>query len=324
MELSIAHHRKNEPIIDYKNDKVLETKVEKAAWKSTKEAMTVNTAPVKVSTRGKVIQTEAFCDQEMRKRTLKELEEKTYPFPDSDVAAMLEDLLENKVIGLPECRRPEEMNRTDSPRYCKFHRFISHSTEKCFVLKDLILKLAQQGNIELDLEDTVVAHTTTIVFGSLDHVPLQSMHDHSRQCSSHTALPTQPSPGASNQDASTGNKEGWTSATYKKMRKPRPQATRPKEEPKPAPRTSVFDRLNHSKPRNSALDRINGRDKLPSSKGLRRQHRKDLSLKGYQNPINKAAQLDLPRNSRLRTDLKKLRNLLETGRQRQRKKSSTV
>ncbi|KAM2111777.1 hypothetical protein ACFX1R_014356 [Malus domestica] len=196
----------------------------------------------------------------MRRHTLKELEEKTYPFPDSDVAAMLDDLLDKKVIGLPECRRPEEMNRTDSPRYCKFHRFISHPTKKSFVLKDLILKLAQQGKIELDLEDTVAAHTTTIVFGSLDHVPLRSMHDHSRQCSSHKTPPTQPSPGASNQDAFTGDKKGWTSATYKKTRKPRLQATRPKKEPKPAPRTSVFERLNYLKPRISALDRIGGRD----------------------------------------------------------------
>ncbi|KAM2539879.1 hypothetical protein TB2_025128 [Malus domestica] len=45
------------------------------------------------------------------------------------------------------------------------------------------------------------------------------------------------------------------------MRKPRPQATRPKEEPKPAPRTSVIDRLNHSKPRISALNHISGRDR---------------------------------------------------------------
>ncbi|KAM2397657.1 hypothetical protein ACFXTH_034434 [Malus domestica] len=268
MELSIAHHGKKEPIADYKNDKVLGPKLEKTAWKPTKEAMTINTTLVKIPTRGKVIQTEAFRDQEMRRRTLKELEEKTYPFPDFDVVAMLDDRLDKKVISLPKCRRPEEINRTDSPRYCKFHRFISHPTEKCFVLKYLILKLAQQGKIELDLEDTVAAHTTTIVFGSLDHVPLRSMHDHSRQCSSHMAPPTQPSSGASNQDASTGDKKGWTSATYKKTRKPRPQATRPKEEPKPAPRTSVFERLNYSKPRISTLDCISGRDQTSVFKRL--------------------------------------------------------
>ncbi|KAM2988703.1 hypothetical protein FF2_002766 [Malus domestica] len=91
MELGIAHHRKKKLIANYKNDKVLGTKMEKVAWKSIKEAMTVNTASVKISTRDKAIQAEAFRDQEMRIRTLKELEEKTYPFIDSDVVAMLKD-----------------------------------------------------------------------------------------------------------------------------------------------------------------------------------------------------------------------------------------
>ncbi|KAM1791252.1 hypothetical protein ACFX12_035236 [Malus domestica] len=200
MELSIAHHGKKEPIADYKNNKVLETKVEKAAWKPTKEAMTVNTSPVKISTRGKAIQTEAFRDQEMRRRTLKELEEKTYPFPDSDVVAMLDDLLDKKVIGLPESRRSEEMNRTDSPRYCKFHRFISHPTEKCFVLKDLIMKLAQKGIIELDLDDVVKSNYTTITSGSSDSRFL-------------------PQPlGASSK---TSKVEGWTQVTPKKLHKKR-------------------------------------------------------------------------------------------------------
>ncbi|KAM1535460.1 hypothetical protein TB1_013662 [Malus domestica] len=198
MELSIAHYGKKEPISNYKIDKVLETKVEKAAWKSTKEAMTVNTTPVKIPTRGKAIQTEAFRDQEMHRHTLKELEEKTYPFPDSDVVAMLDDLLDKKVIGLPECRRPEEMNRTDSPRYCKFHRFISHSTEKCFVLKDFIMKLAQKGIIELDLNDVVKSNYTTITSGS-----------------SNSKFSPQPM-GACSKSSEV---EGWTQVTPKKLHK---------------------------------------------------------------------------------------------------------
>ncbi|KAM2549785.1 hypothetical protein FF1_014875 [Malus domestica] len=203
MELSIAHHGKKEPIADYKNNKVLETKVEKATWKSTKEAMTVNTAPVKIPARGKAIQTEAFRDQEIRKHTLKELEEKTYPFPDSDVVAMLDDLLDKKVISLPECKRPEEMSRTDSPRYCKFHRFISHPTEKCFVLKDLIIKLAQKGIIELDLDDVVKSNYTTITSGSFNSKfspqPLGA-------CSKTTSV-------------KSSEVEGWTHVTPKKLRK---------------------------------------------------------------------------------------------------------
>ncbi|KAM1035442.1 hypothetical protein ACFX2I_038595 [Malus domestica] len=193
----------NESITDYKNDKVLGTKVEKAAWKSTKEAMTVNITPVKISTLGKAIQAEAFRDQEMRRRTLKELEDKTYPFPDSDVVAMLKNLLDKKVIDLPECRRPEEMNRTDSPRYCKVYHFISHPTEKCFVLKDLIMKLAQKGIIELDLDDVVKSNYTTITYGSVDS---KSSPQSLGACSK--TMPVKQS-----------KVEGWTHVTPKKLHK---------------------------------------------------------------------------------------------------------
>ncbi|KAM1945123.1 hypothetical protein ACFX13_000143 [Malus domestica] len=100
--------------------------------------------------------------QDSYKNTLRELE--TYPFPDADVVAMLDNLLENKVIELPECKHPEEMNRVNDPRYWKYHHIVSHPVGKCFILKELIMNLAQQGKIKLDLEDTVVMHTTTIAF----------------------------------------------------------------------------------------------------------------------------------------------------------------
>ncbi|KAM2086710.1 hypothetical protein ACFX1R_024218 [Malus domestica] len=40
----------------------------------------------------------------------------------------------------------------------------------------------------------------------------------------------QPSPGVNDQGALTNDEEGWTLVTYKKTRKPRPQAIRSKEE----------------------------------------------------------------------------------------------
>ncbi|KAM1690711.1 hypothetical protein ACFXTH_032462 [Malus domestica] len=144
--------------------------------------------------------------------------------------AMLNDLLDKKVIELPECKYPEEINRMNDPRYCKYHRIVIHSVGKCFVLKELIMKLAQQGKIELDLEDTTATHTTTIAFGFFDSVPLQATPDHSYQCSSRTIPSTQPSLGANEQDAHIDDEEGWTLVTYKKTRKPKPQATRPNVE----------------------------------------------------------------------------------------------
>ncbi|KAM2675582.1 hypothetical protein EV1_002329 [Malus domestica] len=247
MELSIANHGKNEPITHFKKDKVFAPSVDKTGKKPAKETFTVNTtpiktpsapikttsAPIKISSKTKAKETkrsEPPRTQDKYKNTLRELEQKTYPFPDSDVDAMLDDLLEKKVIELPECKRPEEMNRTNDPRYCKYHRIVSHHVGKCFVLKELIMKLAQQGRIELDLEDTAATHTTTVAFGSFDPVPLQTTPNHSYQCASYTAPSTQPSPGANEQDAYTDDDEGWTLVTYKKTKKPKPQATRPKVE----------------------------------------------------------------------------------------------
>ncbi|KAM1673327.1 hypothetical protein FF1_041585 [Malus domestica] len=240
MELSIANHGKNELITDFKKDKVFASKVDNHGKKPTKEAFTINTTPiktshtpVKISFKNKAKEMkrgEHSRNQDMYKNILKELVHKTYHFSDSDMAAMLNDLLEKKVIELPECKRPKEMNHVNDPRYCKYHRIISHPIGKCFILKKLIIKLAQQGRIELDLEDTVATHTTTIVFRLFDPVPLQMTHDYSRQCSGHTTPSTQPSLGVYDQDAPTDDEEWWTLVTYKKTRKPRSQATRPNVE----------------------------------------------------------------------------------------------
>jgi len=49
--------------------------------------------------------------------TLKELEEKKYPFPDSDLLGILHDLLNKGIIQLLEPKRPEEVEKTSDPLY---------------------------------------------------------------------------------------------------------------------------------------------------------------------------------------------------------------
>ena len=98
--------------------------------------------------------------------TLKKMEEKTYPFPDSDVLGMLKDLLEKEVIKLPECKQLKEMGRTNDPKYCKYHQVVSHTVEKRFVLKDLILRLVKEGKIILDLVEAVGSNHATFTFES--------------------------------------------------------------------------------------------------------------------------------------------------------------
>ena len=109
------------------------------------ESLAINTAPTRVMKRVKSSEQKKFqsTQDQARRKTLKDLEAKSYPFPDSDVAEMLEKLLEEEVIKLPDCKRPEEMHRINDPKYCKYHCIIGHPVEKCFILKDLIMKLAQ-------------------------------------------------------------------------------------------------------------------------------------------------------------------------------------
>ena len=105
-------------------------------------------------------------EREKHRLTLKEMEEKTYPFLDVGVQGMLEDLLEKNVIKLLECKCPEEMGCTNDPKYYVYHRVISHPVEKIFVLKDLILRLAKEGKILLDLDETAKANHATFAIGS--------------------------------------------------------------------------------------------------------------------------------------------------------------
>ncbi|KAB2604851.1 hypothetical protein D8674_037138 [Pyrus ussuriensis x Pyrus communis] len=92
MELSIANHGKKEPITNFNKDKVFAPNVDKTGKKPAKEAFTVNTTPIKTSSAPIKISS---------KKKAKEIK--------------TNDLLEKKVIELPECKRPEEMNRTNDP-----------------------------------------------------------------------------------------------------------------------------------------------------------------------------------------------------------------
>ncbi|KAH7858401.1 hypothetical protein Vadar_023399 [Vaccinium darrowii] len=158
MEISIANHGgENHPTVEhnkYKNGKQSDA----LFGASTEESMAVSIVPLKVPRRDKKNKE----NPRDKRPTLKELQEKRYPFPDSDVPSLLEDLLEKNVIQLPECKRPEEMGKVHDPRYCHYHRIVSHSIEKCFVLKELIADLARKKKILLDIDEVVESNHTAI------------------------------------------------------------------------------------------------------------------------------------------------------------------
>ena len=51
-----------------------------------------------------------------------------------------------------------ELEKINDPNYCKYHQVVNHSIEKCFVLKELILWLAREKKIELDLDEVAQAN----------------------------------------------------------------------------------------------------------------------------------------------------------------------
>ncbi|KAA0056536.1 retrotransposon gag protein [Cucumis melo var. makuwa] len=85
----------------------------------------------------------------------------------------------NKGKALPECKRPEQAGKVDDPNYCKYHWVITHPIEKCFMLKELILKLAREKKIELDIDE--VAQTNHVAIEMTSSVPPLTQLDDQRK-----------------------------------------------------------------------------------------------------------------------------------------------
>ncbi|KAL0448160.1 UNVERIFIED_CONTAM: hypothetical protein Slati_1943900 [Sesamum latifolium] len=96
------------------------------------ESMAVNVAPFKLKGIAKdsiALNNNVPYEKPQRKLTLKEMQARQYRFLDSDVPGIFDDLLEANLIDLPEMKRPEEAERKDDPKYCKYHRLVGHQQE---------------------------------------------------------------------------------------------------------------------------------------------------------------------------------------------------
>ena len=95
-----------------------------------KESMSVNVSPAKFTMNEGVRQNvrTTFQARSNQKSTLREMQGKKYSFLDYDVSEIFNELLELKLIDLPEMKRPDEAEN-DEPNYCKYHRLLSHPLE---------------------------------------------------------------------------------------------------------------------------------------------------------------------------------------------------
>ncbi|TYK23002.1 retrotransposon gag protein [Cucumis melo var. makuwa] len=171
MELSIANRGAKDFLVQrIRSDKNEINDTKKIANNILNESMVVQETPLKSFSKRKETKHERNHDgDEKRCLTLRERQKKVYTFLDSNVADMLEQLIEKQLIQLPECKRLEQAGKVDDPNYCKYHQVISHPVEKCFVLKELILKLARENKIELDIDE--VAQTNHVAVNMTSSVP---------------------------------------------------------------------------------------------------------------------------------------------------------
>ena len=127
----------------------------------------MNTKPFKISSVAKKppqVKASSSQDKGKRKVSFKEKQENKYPFLNSDVVSMMDKLLKSKLIQLSEIKRHEETSRVNEPHYCRYHRLISRQVEKFFMLKNKIIEIYNDDNVEFDDEvaSSNLASVTTI------------------------------------------------------------------------------------------------------------------------------------------------------------------
>ncbi|KAL0463616.1 UNVERIFIED_CONTAM: hypothetical protein Slati_0249200 [Sesamum latifolium] len=95
------------------------------------------------------------------------MQARQYPFLESDISGIFDDLLEANLIDLPEMKRPKEAEWRDDPKYCKYHCLVGHAIQDCFVFNDKLMQLARQGKFSLE-EDSAATNLVSTKCGSLD------------------------------------------------------------------------------------------------------------------------------------------------------------
>ncbi|KAK4383995.1 hypothetical protein Sango_2737800 [Sesamum angolense] len=108
--------------------------------------MTVNITPFKLKSTTKdngAPKNNIPYEKPQRKLTLQEMQARQYLFLDVGVSRIFDDLLEANLIDLLEMKQPEEAERNDDLKYCKYHSLVGHAIQDCFVFKDKVMQLAR-------------------------------------------------------------------------------------------------------------------------------------------------------------------------------------
>ena len=144
VEIQIARQKGDKPLPRFENKKPLK--------KGESMATFINTSNNK--DKGK-------AREPQKKLTLKERKEVKYSFDDDDVDQIFDELLKAKAIRLPEPKRPNEVDMTNDPNYCRYHRIVSHPLTDCYIVKNIIEGMIKRKEIEIDSSLGKAATNTT-------------------------------------------------------------------------------------------------------------------------------------------------------------------
>ena len=106
--------------------------------------------------------------QDNRNRpSLEEIKNRKHSFTKESVPKLFERLMK-KGLDLPRIKRPNQVGKTDDPKYCPYHRIVSHPIEECWIFNEWLETQHQRGTIQLPtsaLQKPPAAHSYHITVG---------------------------------------------------------------------------------------------------------------------------------------------------------------
>ncbi|GKV22483.1 hypothetical protein SLEP1_g32351 [Rubroshorea leprosula] len=166
---------------------------------------------IQIASHGNFLPTDARDKKESRKDVKKEVKPSKVKETMAVITALVK-ISQQKPKPNPKQapKRLEEVGRVNDPKYCKYHRIVSHPIGKCFVLKDLIVRLEKEGKIQLESEEG--SATTNVAMGAIQ-VKFQ-IDDEEKIAYAYLDMPTSGGPGSlSLYDLMTVNLEDWESSS---------------------------------------------------------------------------------------------------------------
>jgi hypothetical protein len=80
---------------------------------------------------------------------LQELLRKQYVFRREMIKGFFNQVVAHNHLNLPEPKRPDQVNLTDNPLYCPYHRYVGHVIEDCVAFKEWLQRAIDEKRLQL-------------------------------------------------------------------------------------------------------------------------------------------------------------------------------